>query len=269
MHCDVSVIMPCFNSKDTIERSIISICEQTYPPLEILIIDDKSDDSYEKIIDNLKEKLIEKNISLEITSNSYNIGPGSSRNIGIKKARARYIAFLDSDDAWDIHKLERQFMYMELNPDVQISSHSLIKCKTNSSIRAKVNMFNSRNISRYEILLHNPILMSSVMIRNSGVVQFPENSRYAEDYWCWATLLFDGVKFSLIKEDLLIMYKSLYSGVGLSSNLKSMHLGVIYVLRHLHATQKISIYLYLCSVGVEKLKFIKRILMVTLRKMLK
>ena len=107
----VSVVMPSYNSGDYIEMSIRSVLEQTYQNWELLIVDDCStDDTMTKIM-ALKEN--EERIS--VYQNVYNRGAAVSRNIALREAKGRWIAFLDSDDLWEPTKLEKQIRFMEEN----------------------------------------------------------------------------------------------------------------------------------------------------------
>jgi glycosyltransferase involved in cell wall biosynthesis len=89
----VSIIIPYYNKKDTINRSVDSVLNQTYTNWELIIIDDKSEASLE-INGNWKSRQI---ICLK---NEDNLGPGLSRQKGLDIARGEFICFLDSDDYW-------------------------------------------------------------------------------------------------------------------------------------------------------------------------
>ena len=98
----VSVIIPVFNRKHLIQRSIYSVLNQTYKNLEVLVIDDAS-------TDKTKEKVLEiKDSRLKYFRNEKNLGPSGSRNKGIKLSSGELIAFQDSDDEWINNKLEKQ-----------------------------------------------------------------------------------------------------------------------------------------------------------------
>ena len=92
----ISIIIPVFNSKKTIKKCLNSIFNQKINHLlfEVIIINDNSKDNSLSIIENFKKKF--DNIS--IINNSKNIGPGFSRNKGLRVAKGNYIQFLDSDD---------------------------------------------------------------------------------------------------------------------------------------------------------------------------
>src|SRR5574344_344305 len=100
----VSVIIPMYNSKDTIKSAIESVLNQRYKEsIEIIVVNDGSKDGCEKIV----EKMIinnQTNRTIKLI-NKPNCGVSSARNRGIKEANGEYIAFLDSDDMWHPQKL--------------------------------------------------------------------------------------------------------------------------------------------------------------------
>lgn len=106
----VSVIIPTYNRKHTIKRSIDSVLAQTYHPLEIIIIDDCSTDGTMEYVDELYGDITDTNIIY--VKNDNNVGPSASRNIGASYASGEYLAFHDSDDEWLPCKLERQVKEM-------------------------------------------------------------------------------------------------------------------------------------------------------------
>ncbi len=110
----ISVIIPTFNRARTIERAMISVFRQTHPALEIIIVDDASTDETPEILEEYEDKI-------KIITNPSNRGVSYSRNVGIEAACGDWIAFLDSDDRWDKHKLETQKVFHESNPELSIS----------------------------------------------------------------------------------------------------------------------------------------------------
>ena len=89
----VSVIVPFFNSIDTLDRCIRSILNQTYLPIEILLVDDGSDDGSE----NLCLEYAKTNTCIKVIRQS-NGGVSSARNAGLRNAKGRFITFVDADD---------------------------------------------------------------------------------------------------------------------------------------------------------------------------
>ena len=89
----ISVIVPIYNSINCLERCVKSICAQTYPNLEILLIDDGSTDGTDKLCDRLAAQ--DTRIR---TYHKKNGGASSARNVGIRLASGEYLGFVDSDD---------------------------------------------------------------------------------------------------------------------------------------------------------------------------
>ncbi|WP_229627795.1 glycosyltransferase family 2 protein [Vibrio parahaemolyticus] len=104
----VSIIMPSYNSEGTILESIQSVLSQTYKNWELIIVDDRSTDNTWQVIQTYADKYD----NIRIYQNKENLGAGASRNFAIKKARGRFIAFLDSDDLWTEDKLAEQIPFM-------------------------------------------------------------------------------------------------------------------------------------------------------------
>ena len=92
----ISVIVPTFNSSNTIERLMHSLYNQIFKDFEIIFIDDSSNDV---TVETIRETLENTNIRYQLLTNESNKGPGYSRNRGIENANGDYIVFIDSDDA--------------------------------------------------------------------------------------------------------------------------------------------------------------------------
>lgn len=104
----VSIIMACYNSIKTIDESISSVINQDYKNFELIIADDNSTDgTYEFIISKYSSS-----DKVKIIRNEYNKGVSGARNSALRKAKGRYICFLDSDDLWETTKLSTQITYM-------------------------------------------------------------------------------------------------------------------------------------------------------------
>lgn len=89
----ISVIVPVYNIMDCLPRCVQSICSQTYRNLEILLVDDGSNDGTEKLVDELAAQ--DERIRVFHKANG---GSSSARNLGIGMAAGEYLAFVDSDD---------------------------------------------------------------------------------------------------------------------------------------------------------------------------
>ncbi len=100
----ISVVIPTYNRADLIERAVTSVVKQDYKNLEVIVVDDGSKDNTSQVVKELQDKYSNL-IYLPQESNS---GGNITRNIGLKKARGQYIAFLDSDDEWLPGKLAKE-----------------------------------------------------------------------------------------------------------------------------------------------------------------
>ena len=101
----ISVIVPVYNAEKYLKKCLDSLVNQSYKDLEIILVNDGSQDGSEKICKDYEEK-----DSRIILINKNNGGPSSARNLGIEKANGEYLSFIDSDDylALDFYeKLEK------------------------------------------------------------------------------------------------------------------------------------------------------------------
>ena len=111
-NCLISVILPVYNSEKYVSDSIQSILNQTFTDFEFIIIDDCSTDNTWEIIQSFSDNRI---ITIQ---NKKNIGNYPSRNIGMNKAKGRYIAVMDGDDIALSDRLMKQYCYLEENPEI-------------------------------------------------------------------------------------------------------------------------------------------------------
>ncbi|MCH5249699.1 MAG: glycosyltransferase [Lachnospiraceae bacterium] len=112
----ISIIIPCYNAQNYIDRCLRSIEEQTYilngtGEVEIILINDASTDgTYEKLL-KYEEKYPD---NVLVISSETNFGPGTVRNIGLKYATGEYVSFVDADDVVDVTMLSRMYEMMKL-----------------------------------------------------------------------------------------------------------------------------------------------------------
>ena len=117
----ISVIMPCYNSEKYLEESINSILNQTFTPLELICVDDDSSDNTYKLLCNLS-KIDDRII---VTKNEFKKGVSGAMNTGLKYAKGKYIARMDSDDISDKDRLMTQYRFLENNPKYGICSTNI------------------------------------------------------------------------------------------------------------------------------------------------
>lgn len=103
----ISIIVPVYNAEKFIRETIQSVLDQTYTNFELLLVDDCSRDKSAEVIESFEDERV------ILLRQEQNAGAYAARNRGLKEAKGRYIAFLDSDDCWEPCKLEHEMAFME------------------------------------------------------------------------------------------------------------------------------------------------------------
>ena len=103
----VSIVIPAYNRENIIRECLESVLNQTYKNIEIIVVDDCSDDNTVNVVNSIGDERIR---CCKLQQNS---GACFARNYGAALARGEYIAFQDSDDIWLPEKLEKQVKYLE------------------------------------------------------------------------------------------------------------------------------------------------------------
>lgn len=178
----VSVIMPVYNGEKYIKQAVESVFAQKVAT-ELLVIDDGSTDHTEKVL-----SAYEGREDFRYLKNKENMGAARSRNRGVQEARGEYIAFLDADDWWEKGKLTAQLELLEKTGYVLCSTgRELMKADgtdTGRYIPVK------EKILYRDLLKHNSINCSSVVIRREAALEFPmEHDDSHEDYITWLKVL--------------------------------------------------------------------------------
>lgn len=179
----VSIITPIYNSEKYLKETIESVLNQSYTNFELILINDKSTDSSLKICESYKDERI------KIIDLKENGGVCKARNIGIKEASGRYIAFLDSDDIWTETKLEEQLNFMKENK-AKISCTAYYRINIKGELIGKVQV--DEKIT-YEAMLKNNQVGCLTLIYDSKYFDkryFKEISKN-EDYLLWLELIKD------------------------------------------------------------------------------
>jgi glycosyltransferase involved in cell wall biosynthesis len=105
----VSVIIPCYNASSFIEATIRSILEQTYPAIEIIVLNDGSTDNSADIIGKIRDERI-------TLINKPNSGVSNTRNQGLGLAKGEYIVFFDNDDLMEKNFISERAGFLDKNP---------------------------------------------------------------------------------------------------------------------------------------------------------
>ena len=107
----ISVIIASYNHEKFVYDAVMSVLNQTYSNIEVIVVDDASTDKSINILKNINDKRL-RVISLK-NNRQYNV-----RNLALKKIKGEYVAFQNSDDLWQKDKLMRQMTYLDKHREV-------------------------------------------------------------------------------------------------------------------------------------------------------
>jgi glycosyltransferase involved in cell wall biosynthesis len=201
----ISVIIPTYNSARFIRRTISSVLNQSYTDWELLVIDDKSTDNTIELV----EKFSRQDARIKFYQTNMNSGgPAGPKNLGLRKARGEYVAFLDHDDEWSSDKLSKQ---LECFKDPKYKDLGLVYCWV------KIKDSRGEIISRYKkgyqgrvmgkISDGNFILSSSCMMLKADIFQkigfFDQRFKLFDDWDMWLRCAAAGYEFDFVQQFLV------------------------------------------------------------------
>lgn len=257
---EVSVIIPMYNSISSIQNAISSVVEQTYRgAIEIIVINDGSSDGCEKIV----EELIVNNQTNRVIRllNKVNGGVSTARNHGIRKSQGKWVALLDSDDAWYPEKLALQMNAVSQFPEILFLG-------TNTNIHIykpfKKQLKGIFFLGVKDILWQWHPQTSTMLIKKSLLEKiglYNESRRYAED----GDMLLKCAQYTLIYviDQVLVNYdngKKGFGDSGLTSDLSCMYGGEILALKGAKRRGQITILEYYGFYLLMTLRFFRRVL---------
>lgn len=255
---DISVVIPLYNASKTIERAVKSVLSQTFDGvIEIIIVNDGSTDDSLNVVNSIKQ--IPDNRILQVISQD-NRGVSAARNLGIKKALASWIGFLDSDDEWLPEKLAIQMQILIDNPHIDFLGCNLLNQeyvffwkKQSSLMRVKL----------WELMLKMHPQTSTAVVRKSVLLEvglFDESMRYAEDGDLWIRICNYSKSF-YFSTDSLVVYdggKRGFGGPGLAGNMIEMHLGEMNTLKKTLKSRSISYWKFIFFYMYNNLRYLRR-----------
>jgi glycosyltransferase involved in cell wall biosynthesis len=193
----VSVIMSVYNSSDSVKAAIKSILSQTFQNLELLIIDDCSEDNTY----NICKKFEIQDSRVRVFKNKKNIGLTKSLNVLLKHARGEYIARQDGDDVSCSSRLFSQYTLLEKNLHID-------GCTTRAKIANSKRLIPGLSYYlpvRFLIRYKNPFIHGSLFIRKdslNNIGRYDERFLYAQDYKLITDLINKGHQLKIIKQPL-------------------------------------------------------------------
>ena len=192
----ISVVIPLYNKEAEIERTLMSVINQSLMPREIIVVDDGSTDTSADIVRRIIERHPEHNIRLISQSNA---GVSAARNRGIEEATGEYIALLDGDDCYLTGYIAEVCRLMTYYPESDCFSTGFDIVNHDKRIAAPCPEHEGEiNLAVEAMLGGYPIIPSTATIRRStlqAVGGFPVGMRMGEDQWVWVRLMQSGAKF--------------------------------------------------------------------------
>ncbi len=211
---NISVVIPTFNRKNRVIQAIESVCNQTHPPSQVVVVDDGSTDDTAQMIQNSYPEIT----LLE----QCNRGVSAARNAGIAVAKGDWIAFLDSDDRWLPEKLARQVAELKRCEGVQLCHCDEIWIRNGRRVNPR-NVHKKRGGHIFEHCLPRCCISPSATLMRRGLFselgEFDETLPACEDYDYWLRLC-THYPVHYIDEPLLVKYG------GHSDQLSKMHWGM-------------------------------------------
>lgn len=252
----VSVVIPCYRCAKTILRAVDSVANQTTRPFELILVDDGSDDQTPELLCYIQKQYGKDWIKVLLMSQ--NSGVSVARNTGWDLASADYVAFLDADDQWHQEKIAVQHTWMRDNPHVAVSGHTCCIVAPDNSVNISAKLsgrYSPHVISPIKLLIMNPFVTPSFMIKRCLDYRFDPSRRYAEDFYLLQQIGFDGNLIVILDVALVNVFKKLGES-GASSNLYKMRLGDIRNYTSLWKSRRISFFLMIIAIVFSIIKFL-------------
>jgi glycosyltransferase involved in cell wall biosynthesis len=261
---EVSVVIPMYNSEDTIKRALLSVINQTYHDyLEIIVVNDGSKDNSVKIV----EDFIIENPDADIRLiNQENGGVSKARNVGMRNAKGNFIALLDSDDEWVLDKIKCQMEVLKSMPSIDF-----LGCSRNNEelqiLGRKITSLHKANIKELLIKMYpqtsTAIFKTDVYKKIGG---YDEKMTHGEDGEFWIRICANS-NFYYMPDSLVKTGdgKPSFGHSGLSANLKAMQKGNEIIINKALKQGLISYGFYTLLLLFYKVKYYRRILITKTR----
>jgi glycosyltransferase involved in cell wall biosynthesis len=202
----LSVVIPAYNVESYVETAVASVLNQTFLDLEVIVVDDGSNDATPTVLQSLAKRRRDRRLKIMTQPNR---GLSSARNMGITHARGEFIGLLDGDDAWRPQKAEKQIAVMRARPDIGLS-YSNSEYMTREGIATGSFLISTKNApAAHDLVRKNHLCNGSTpIIRRSCFERaglFREELKSCEDYEMWARIVYiSGMRTHLVAEALTL-----------------------------------------------------------------
>lgn len=198
----VSVVIPVYNREKTIVRAVKSVLNQTYKNIEVIIVDDCSSDNSRVVIENA----FSENNNVRYICLEKNSGACVARNRGVQLSKGKYVAFLDSDDAFLPNKIEKQISFL-CETNAQLCATDYIRYRKDGSEETVKTKPGSQEEVYNELLYCNFITTGTLLGYKECFVDVPFDEslpRYQD--WDLVLRLSQKYTFCFLEENTLLQY---------------------------------------------------------------
>ena len=226
MSYSYSVVVPAYNASNTVLRSLASIEAQSLSPIEVIIVDDASQDNTAALVESHIPRMREAGIALRCIQLTRNSGPSVARNLGLQEASGDFVAFLDADDVWEVDKLAI-VEHAIGESDAALVCHSYSEPGSSASDFHK--SLGIKRLSLRQMLWCNPAQTSCAIVRRNIGVKFDESMRYCEDYDLWLRIAENSSVLIIVGRPLTKLGRPQLTMGGLSGSTLRMRAGELRV----------------------------------------
>lgn len=195
----VSVIIPSCNDGEYLEKAINSILSQTYPNIEIIVVDSSDDKTTLEILERYKDKIR--------CFKQPRRGVAAALNYGLERANGEYIARMDADDASLPQRISRQVNYLEENLDIDVLGAQCDVINEEGEIIGQIDpgYYDDSEI-KAKVIFENCLIHPTIMFRTKLVQDGwrYDEKHYAEDIRLWMQMAAKGIKFANLRDHLLL-----------------------------------------------------------------
>jgi glycosyltransferase involved in cell wall biosynthesis len=201
----VSVVIPTYNRAAIVVRAIESVLRQTFRDLELIVVDDCSADGTADAVAQIGDPRVQ---YVRLAKNG---GQWHAENIGIARARGEWVAFVDSDDEWLPHKLEKQLARVDQEPDPRVSAvYCRAQVHDQDGLRPVREGLAPEGDVTASLLAGGQTMTPTVyMVKRSALLEvggFDESLAGAQDWDLWLRLALAAHRFAVVQEPLVIYH---------------------------------------------------------------
>lgn len=198
----ISLIMSVYNGEDYLREAVESVLNQTFTDWELIVINDCSTDSTAQILADFAAR----DSRVKVYPNEVNLRLPSSLNRALTIAQGKYVARMDADDICLPDRLEKQYAFMEANPDIALSSCRFMTWKKGVIASGGCGGRNDADSIKALLLVTNPILHPGIIAKAEVIKSLGYDKTFTctEDMELWTRFILAGYKVEVQSEYLMI-----------------------------------------------------------------